>query len=1046
MGAKKRTTPAATFQELKLRLMTFWAEQGCLLTQPFDAEKGAGTYNPNTFLRAIGPEPWRAAYVEPSRRPTDGRYGENPNRLYRHHQFQVLLKPSPPDLQGLYLDSLRAIGIHPEAHDIRFVEDNWESPTLGAWGLGWEVWVDGMEATQFTYFQQCGGLECHPVSGELTYGMERLAMYLQNIDNVYDLVYAPGVRYGEVFRQDEIEYSKFSFEHLDVSLYGELYERMEKETERLVSLGLVVPAYDHLLHAAHAFNALDAKGAISVTERQGYILRIRDLAKLTAEAYYQSRESLGFPLGQAVVSESSSEDRSVFDVRTKTLQSAALSSTKEAIFFVELGTEELPAKEIESAAKAFSEGICQRLKALHLPHGSPAVFSTPRRLALRIPQVPRQQEDVVLEISGPPVSAGFRDGKPTKAAEGFARSHGLTASELVRRQTPKGEYLFAVIEQRGRATAELLPEVVEQALSSLSFTRSMRWGTGLVTFARPVVWLVASYDGEVLPAEFAGVHSGAKSRGHRFLAPQTISLVDAPDRYEERLRTHKVMVSPTERHNYILEQARARAKEVGGSILHHDALLDEITHLVEWPVVLRGDFDASFLNVPKEVLISEMVEHQRYIPIVGQDNQLLPYFVVVANTNVENPQQSLSGYRRVLTARFSDGTFFFAEDKKRALIDRVDDLSKVRFHRSLGTIYDKVVRFTQLGLVLAELLHGHQGIPPLEITKDQVADPSKLWEMVSGSQPSRLSFGGRLARSAYLAKADLTTLMVFEFPELQGVMGSEYAKHDQEPADIVQAVRDHYLPRGADDELPEGMVGALIGLADRLDTLVGIFAVGKGPSGAADPFGLRRAALAVIRILRQREWHISLETVVDRALVLLGDRPKKVGSDVIDEVCSFFRARLKAALMSEGIPTDVAEAALAAGMDDMVDAAHRAHALARLRATTEFAPIAETFKRVANILKGEIFSSPTREDLRDGAEQALFDAQVIVDDRVKTAMESRAFETALSTLAELQPVVDGFFQAVMVMAKEPRTRARRLGLLSMTYQTFAPLADFTKLS
>jgi glycyl-tRNA synthetase alpha chain len=288
--------PAATFQELILRLQTFWAEYGCVLGQPFDSEKGAGTYNPHTFLRALGPEPWKVAYVEPSRRPTDGRYGENPNRLYRHHQFQVIVKPSPKEMQELYLASMRAIGIHPQDHDIRFVEDNWESPTLGAWGLGWEVWIDGMELTQFTYFQQCGGFECKPVSGELTYGLERIAMYLQSKDNVFDVAYAPGITYGEVFRQEEVEYSKFSFQVLDIPLYKQLFEAYETECKRLAAAGLVVPAYDHCLKAAHAFNSLDARGAISVTERQGHILRIRELARTCAAQFLAQREAMGFPL------------------------------------------------------------------------------------------------------------------------------------------------------------------------------------------------------------------------------------------------------------------------------------------------------------------------------------------------------------------------------------------------------------------------------------------------------------------------------------------------------------------------------------------------------------------------------------------------------------------------------------------------------------------------------------------------------------------------------------------------------------------------------
>jgi len=289
-----------TFQDLILALQHYWARQGCALLQPYDMEVGAGTFHPATFLRAIGPEPWRSAYVQPSRRPTDGRYGENPNRLQHYYQYQVVMKPSPPDIQELYLDSLRSLGINPLVHDIRFVEDNWESPTLGAWGLGWEVWLNGMEVTQFTYFQQVGGLECRPVTGEITYGLERIAMYLQEVASVFDLVWTTGpqgpVTYRDVFHQNEVEMSVYNFEQADVASLLEWFDVCERESSRLIAAGLPLPAYELVLKASHTFNLLDARSAISVTERQRYILRVRTLARQVAEAYYVRRESLGFPM------------------------------------------------------------------------------------------------------------------------------------------------------------------------------------------------------------------------------------------------------------------------------------------------------------------------------------------------------------------------------------------------------------------------------------------------------------------------------------------------------------------------------------------------------------------------------------------------------------------------------------------------------------------------------------------------------------------------------------------------------------------------------
>lgn len=285
-----------TFQEIILTLQQYWSEQGCIIQQPYDVEKGAGTMNPATFLRALGPEPFNVAYVEPSRRPTDGRYGENPNRLQHYYQFQVILKPSPDNVLELYLDSLRRLGIVPEDHDVRFVEDNWESPTLGAWGLGWEVWLDGMEVTQFTYFQQCGGFDCYPVCAEITYGIERLAMYIQNKENVFDIIWVDDITYGDVHHQGEVDHSVYNFEQADVEMLTTMFNLCEKEAERVLKAGLVLPGYDYVLKCSHLFNLLDARGAISVTERMSYILRVRSLARLAAKQYLAQRQALGYPL------------------------------------------------------------------------------------------------------------------------------------------------------------------------------------------------------------------------------------------------------------------------------------------------------------------------------------------------------------------------------------------------------------------------------------------------------------------------------------------------------------------------------------------------------------------------------------------------------------------------------------------------------------------------------------------------------------------------------------------------------------------------------
>ena len=1036
MPAPVRTPPAETFQDMILRLQRFWAEYGCVLGQPFDSEKGAGTYNPHTFLRALGPESWNVAYVEPSRRPTDGRYGDNPNRLYRHHQFQVIMKPSPPDTQGLYLQSMAALGIHPDAHDIRFVEDNWESPTLGAWGLGWEVWVDGMELTQFTYFQQCGGLECNPIPAELTYGLERIAMYLQGVDNVYDLVYAPGVSYGEVFHQDEVEYSTYTFEQLDVASYTAAYEAHERETKRLAESGLVIPAYDHLLKAAHAFNALDARGAISVTERQGYILKIRDLAMACAEQYLALRARLEFPLRRAAPAVA---------VRPASEPASLPKKPTRKALFIELGSEELPAAEVLPAVESLRDGVVSRLTEARLNPGEAQIYCTPRRLVVALDADDRQSDRTV-EVAGPPVKAAFRDGKPTKAAIGFAKGQGVDVDDLIRKDTPKGEYLYAVKSEVGQATLDLLPDVIEAAIAEIPFKRSMRWGYGRGPFSRPIQWLVALFGRKVVPAAYAGVVAGAESRGHRFMAPEPFKVTDLKG-YLAALAERHVVVDHVERRRRVLEGAQKAAASCGGTLRADPDLIDEITMLVEKPVPYLNTFDERFLQIPDEVLVSEMQHHQRYLPVVNNEGRLLPNFVVVANTEVRASDVSLDGYRRVLTARFEDGAFFFSEDQKRPLFERVERLKAVRFHRALGSIYEKVERLTALAFSLAGTLGGQLSEEGAPTDHDFIA-PSDLYGLAAGVRPKAATdrFAYDLARAGFLVKADLTTQMVFEFPELQGVMGRHYALRQDEPERVAHAIEEHYRPAGTDDALPDSDLGALLGLADKMDTIVGIFSVGKGPTGNADPFGLRRATLGIMAVLKARGWHLLLSQLVADAHARLGDKAKKDLATVTEEVLAFFRARLRGLIMGEGVPTDVAEAVLSAGYDDVVDAIARASALASMRARPEFETVGAVFKRVGSILKGQTPGQVDTGAFSEPAETALFSAVDQVKQQVAEAVQARDFPRAFGVLADLRPVVDTFFDEVMVMADDPKIRANRVALVGATHGIFAPLADLSKLS
>lgn len=722
-----------------------------------------------------------------------------------------------------------------------------------------------------------------------------------------------------------------------------------------------------------------------------------------------------------------------------------------AELFVEIGSEEIPAGEVMMAVEFLRDAIVSGLDTLRLEHGPAEIYATPRRLAVVVPDVDVAQPDVTKEVAGPPVSVAFRDGQPTKAAEGFARGLGLGVDQLVRRETKKGEYLYAVVEEKGGPAAELLPPILAEALRKIPFKRTMRWGDGDASFVRPLQWIVALLGDTLLDVRFGDVVAGRESRGHRFLAPDAF-VVTGGAAWRAELESRKVIADVAARRARIVEGAAGLAATVGGRLRADEGLIDEVTQLVEFPVPMLCRFDDRYLDIPAEVLISEMREHQRYLALVDEAGRLLPHFVVIGNTTVRDEAVVRSGYQRVLSARFADGIFFFEEDKKTPLAERFDALADMQFTRALGSLRDKAERSLALAFELAAAIEGLSpsvsGPTGSALTAVVEAGAVGIRALAAESAPEdpALSWWWTLARAGVLMKGDLLTRMVFEFPELQGVMGRAYAQAAGEPAAVAAAIEDHYRPRNAGDGLPESDHGALLGLADRLDTIVGIFATGKGPTGAADPFGLRRAALGVIHLLRGRAWHCSLTTAVRFAIEALGDKAKRPADEIETEVLDFVRGRLRGVLTGEGVPTDVAEAALAAGHDDVVDAAARAHALAALRASPDFEPIGVAFKRVANILKGQTVGEGDPSALSEPAEKALLAAAEIAETKVRQALETRAFDQAFGAFAELRPAVDALFDAVMVMDPNPELRDRRVALVGRVHRVLAPLADFTRLS
>ena len=497
-----------SFQKAIILLEKFWSDYGCLIWHPHNNQVGAGTMNPATALRVLGPEPWNVAYVEPSIRPDDGRYGVNPNRLQQHYQYQVVLQPAPEDPQEIYLKSLAALGIDMRYHDIRFIEDNWEQPAIGAWGLGWEVWLDGQEITQFTYFQQVGGIPLELIAVEITYGIERILIAIQNVSGFRDIQWVGNITYGDVNLQSEQEYSRYYFEVAGMDRLRSLYDLYKSEAESALNVGLVLPAYDYALKCSHTFNVLDTRGSIGTTERAVFFRDMRGLVRRIAQRYIEQRQSLDFPL--LVEAHAIASETSVVDLPDNPETSVD--------YLLEIGVEELPVADLDNALKQLKEYVPSLLVQSRLSYASVHVNGTPRRLVVLIKDLSPDQTNNEKIVRGPAVKHAYDpDGKPTKAAKGFARSQGISIDELETRSIDDGEYVVAVILEVGRELPDVMVEIVPEIIRMLSFHKTMRWTSGenSIAFPRPIRWIVSLLGSDVLPFSFAGIMSGRESRGLR---------------------------------------------------------------------------------------------------------------------------------------------------------------------------------------------------------------------------------------------------------------------------------------------------------------------------------------------------------------------------------------------------------------------------------------------------------------------------------------------------------------------------------------------------
>ena len=683
-------------------------------------------------------------------------------------------------------------------------------------------------------------------------------------------------------------------------------------------------------------------------------------------------------------------------------------------FLLEIGTEEIPASYIQPALDAMATMMSKFLSDKRVSHGTIRTMATPRRLVWVIKDVAEKQEAQTVEITGPPKDAAFDEaGNPTQAALGFAKSQGVSPEELQIKETTRGEYVVVSRHESGVSTVELLGGVLANLIADIPFPKSMRWGDLKVTFARPIHWMVALLGKEVVPFTYGNVTSGSTSYGHRFMSPGPFEVTDI-NGYVEALRERFVIVDIEERRERIREIVADSAKEKNGNIRKDEDLLAEVVQLVEYPTAVCGSFDQHYLELPQEVLITAMRAHQRYFAVLDDAGKLMPYFVTVNNTLTRDPQIVALGNEYVLRARLEDARFYYVEDQKVSLDDRVEELKEVVFHSKLGTSYEKLERFKTLAEYMA----------------DQVAPNDKA----------------TVSRAAYLCKADLVTGTVGEFPELQGIMGRAYAQLAKENEAVAEAIYEHYLPTHAGGQLPSGMAGSLVSISDKLDTVVGCFGIGQMPTGTADPFALRRQALGIIRIILEKDLSLSLSELISKAIEGLDGKLTEPAGQTHQAVLEFFKRRLQHFLIGQGLPQNVVEAVLAHHLDPLVETVAKIRTLESFKEQEHFEPLLGTVKRVVNILKEPVDVSVDPERFVNQAEKDLYRDLIACEQDLEKPLAARDYDAVLNRLSQLKAPIDGFFDEVLVLDEDLALRQNRLALLTRIANLFQQMADFSRMA
>ncbi len=962
-----------TFQEIIERLNSFWSNKGCVVGQPYGIEVGAGTANPQTFLRSLGPEPFNVAYVEPSRRPDDGRYGKNPYRLQHYFQYQVILKPAPKNNQELYFEMLDALGIDTKSHDIRFVEDNWESPAIGAWGLGWEVWLDGMEITQYTYFQQVSGIPLDVPVLEITLGLERLAMYIQGVDDYREIMWNKEVKYGDLFEKHEYWQSKHNYETAKIEDLKKLYELNEKQVESQLAVGNYWVAYDYLLKISHIFNVLDSRGVVSVTDRVGKFKKMGHFTKNIGSLYLEEREKMGYPLMKVV--------KPVEHILTKEKASRPSSVTKHNKVVLELYFEELPADfvrqwELNSYESLDIEGC---LKNLGFSFKSFQIHWGVRRIVFEIDGC-SEKGVVKKELFGPLHSIAFDGKELNKIGEGFLKKHGANKKDVIKIEKD-GKELLGVLKEEVNLLEEALQILLEKLFSVSPSWKSMRWEVGQKgSFVRPLRNILAFKDDASIGLSYMGVDSSEYTFCTRYYKKNMTQILSADD-YLKTMKKLGIIISSTYRKG-VIESAVNEGRDKYEYSPNTEKLIETNTYLVEYPNVKFLKLDEKYVDLPIELISKVLEENQKYIIRVLKSNPKHIEYGVVANKKDEN-NIIFKGNMKVLHGRLDDALFYWENDlkSKKKLGDFRDDLENIVFHPKIGSYKEKVFRIEKIVRKVVE--------------KNRLKVSEEILDI-----------------ALKLIKNDKASQMVGEFASLEGVIASYYARREGYPKSVASLLSSHYLPTSETSELPKSMEGVLLSFADKLDNIISFTKVGLLPQGSNDPYEVRKNVYNLIRLLKDCEVEVNLNDILKEEL----DGKK------YEELLNFINHRIYLKMKEKTKFERLAKGVAFSNSGSVFKKFEYFKELQPLLKNKDSQDkVFDTMKRVSNILeKADLKSFEVEEKfLSTESEKKLFDLISVLK---KKGVKSQ-------DLVKIVGVLENFFEETMVNVSEKELRKNRISLL-----------------